>query len=205
MKSLKHRVFYLLIVIIFLIAAGFLWLDYIGLINIKKFREEYFPVKKEYASLAKDDEPSLLAWEELKKSKEMLELEKEKLAILKIKLEEREKKVQLTEENMVEKEKGLELERAKFNDEKKKYADYRKNIEDLANKIGNMPPEGAVKIMESWNDILVIEVLRRMDAIALEEGRPSITSYLLYLIQQKDATRAANIMRKMAEAIPEDL
>lgn len=205
MKSTKFRIFYLMIVIIFLVLAGFLWLDYIGMIDLRKYKEDYFPSKPNLSIEAKDDEPSLLKWEELKKVQDKIEEEKEKLAILKIKIEEKEKKVENMEEKILEREKGLALQVAKFRDEKKKYESYKKNIADLAGKIGNMPPEGAVKIMSSWDDILVIDVLRRMDALAEERGQPSITSYLLFLIQQANPERAGNIMRKMAQSAPEEL
>lgn len=203
MRSDRIRILYLLIVIVFLIGAGFLWLDYIGLVSLNDYREKYFPKKMEKSIEAKDDEPSLLKWEELRKAQEKLEKDQEAFAVEKLRLDELQKSLQKTEEKLNEREKGLDLERKKFQDERKQYASYQKNIEDLAGKIGNMPPEGAIKIMNNWDDLLVIDVLRRMDRIAARDGKQSITSYLLFLIQQQDPNRAGNIMRKMAEYVPE--
>ncbi len=194
---------YLVILILFLITAGFLWLDFIGLVNLNKYREQYLPGTKSLSIQSKDDEPSLLQWEELKKTKEKLDELSESLAAKQIKLNERERQIKKLEEQLAQRRKGLDLEAKKLQQEKKQYASYKKNIEDLAQKIGNMPPDGAIKIMANWDDILVIDVLRRMDSLAADEGRQSITSYLLFLIQQQNPERAGNIMRKMAEFVPE--
>ncbi len=203
MRSIKIRVLYLLIVIIFLISAGFLWLDYIGLIDLQEQREKYMPTTVQRSIDAKDDEPSLLKWEELRKAQEKLSKDQETFSLEQIKLKELDKTLKSKEEKLGELEKGLVLERKKFESDKQQYASYQKNISDLAGKIGNMPPEGAVKIMNSWNDLLIIDVLRRMDYVAADEGKQSITSYLIYLIQQENPERAGTIMKKMAEYVPE--
>lgn len=203
MKSTKLRVVYLLIVILFLVVAGFLWLDYIGLMDLNKYHEQYISESTEKSINAKDDEPSLLAKEELKKRQERLDEKAESLSLKEIKLKEIEKSLSKKEEQLNEKAKGLDLEAKKLEEKKKRYESYRENINDLARKIGNMPPEGAIKIMSKWDDLLVIDVLRRMDQLAAQEDRQSITSYLLFLMQQNNPERAGTIMRKMAETTPE--
>ena len=57
-----------------------------------------------------------------------------------------------------------------------------------------MRPEAAVAILLAMEDQLAIDVLRRVDEIAEEEGKNSMVPYWLSLMP---ADRAATIQRKM--------
>ena len=71
--------------------------------------------------------------------------------------------------------------------------DYQVVLSDLASKIGAMPPQNSVALINelaaSGSDELVIDVLLEMDAIAEAEGRNSITSFLLSLLEPQVAAR----------------
>lgn len=71
--------------------------------------------------------------------------------------------------------------------------DYQVVLSDLASKIGAMPPDNSVALLNelaaSGSDELVIDVLLEMDAIAEAEGRNSITSFLLSLLDPQVAAR----------------
>ncbi|HOQ13410.1 MAG TPA: flagellar protein FlbB, partial [Spirochaetota bacterium] len=67
----------------------------------------------------------------------------------------------------------------------------------LANKMANMPPEESVKIMVNWDDPLIIDVLRQMDADSAAAGRMSITSYLLTLFPKEKASRIMYLMTQL--------
>lgn len=71
--------------------------------------------------------------------------------------------------------------------------EYQVVLADLASKIGAMPPTSSVALLNelaaSGSDELVIDVLLEMDAIAEAEGRSSITSFLLSLLDPQVAAR----------------
>jgi len=67
----------------------------------------------------------------------------------------------------------------------------------LANKIANMPPEQSVLIMVNWDEPLIIDVLRQMDADSEAAGKMSITAYLLTKFPNKE--QASRIMYLMTQ------
>jgi len=146
---------------------------------------------------ASGDEPSLLEKEEFGKEKDKLLERIEALDKKEALLAEREKEINEEKNKLDQIRKGLELERKKFEDDLKKDAGYRKNVIVLANKMANMPPQESVKIMASWEETLIIDVLRQMDASAEAEGGTSITSYLLTLSPLKE--KASRIMYLMTQ------
>jgi flagellar protein FlbB len=67
----------------------------------------------------------------------------------------------------------------------------------LAQKIESMRPEEAVEIMIKWEEPLIIDVLRQIDANAEEAGRTSITSYLISLMPREKASRIMYLMTQL--------
>ncbi len=63
--SEKSKVFYLLIMIIFLVSAGLFWLDFLGLVNLKRYYRPYVSGEEERVLYASGDEPSLIEREEV--------------------------------------------------------------------------------------------------------------------------------------------
>jgi len=192
----KSKVLYLLLLIFFLSAIGVFWLDYIGLMDLstyaRKFRSEPVSVME-----AGGDEPSLIQREEFLKEKDRLLERVEELDRREALLSEREVELNAEKGKLAEVKKGLELERRKLEEDKNKYSGYRKNVAVLANKMANMPPEESVKIMEKWEDPLIIDVLRQMDAEAIAEGRVSITAFLITLFTKEKASRILYLMTQL--------
>jgi len=191
--SEQSKILYLILLIVFISAVGVFWMDYIGLFNIKEYMT--FMKKEPKSVLHKDaDEPSLVEREEFNKERNKLLERIEKLDKREAKLAEREKNVETELEKIEEMKKGIKLEKKKLGLQKKKYNNYEKNVTDLANKISNMPPEASIKIMEKWEDPLIIAVLREMDVQAAEAGKKSITPYLLTLFPKEKASRITYLM-----------
>lgn len=193
----KSKVFFLVLLIIFVTLAGSFWLDYIGLIDIKKTVQG--PVKDDAPSVlyATDDEPTLIEREEFEKEKALLQERIEKLDAKEAMLLAKEKLLKIEQEKLEEIKRGLNLEKNKHDEEKKKYSGYEKNVKDLAKKIVSMPPEESVAIMIKWDDPLIIDVLRQMDANAVEEGKASITSFLISLMPKDKASRIMYLMTQL--------
>ena len=194
--SNRSKILFLIILIIFLCGISLFWFDSIGLFNFgSQFRHM---VQNEELSLdASGDEPSLIEKEEFGKEKDKLFERIEELGKREALLAEREKEIIDEKEKLEQIRKGLELERKKFEDDQKKDSGYRKNVIDLANKMSNMPPLESVKIIANWEETLIIDVLRQMDASSEAEGRASITSYLLTLSPLKE--KASRIMYLMTQ------
>ena len=194
--SNKSKIIFLAILIVFLCGISLVWLDSIGLFNYgSKFKSM---VDNEELSLtASGDEPSLIEKEEFGKEKEKLIERIEELDKREALLAEREKDLNDEKAKLEQIKKGLELERKKFEDEIKKDSGYRKNVIVLANKMSNMPPQESVRIIANWEETLIIDVLRQMDATSEAEGRMSITPYLLTLSPLKE--KASRIMYLMTQ------
>jgi len=198
MKNISNRakILYLIILIAFISGFGTFWLDYIGMVDIYSYINRY---KSAPASVvdATDDEPSLIAKEEFEKEKERLLERVEELDKREAVVSEKEKEILAEQEKLDEIKKGLELEKKKLEDDKSKYSGYKKNVKKLADKIANMPPEQSVSIMIKWEDPLIIDVLRQMDFDAEEQGKSSITSYLITLMPKEKASRIMYLMTKL--------
>ena len=193
----KSKVIYMIIFIFFLAGLGFYWLDYIGMINIDKMTRKVFHRHPASVLYAGDDEPSLIAKEEFEKQKEELKERIEELDRREALLTEQEKNSQTDKDKFDEMKRSLDQDRKKFEDEKNRYVGYKKNVLDLASKLGNMPPKESVPIMTKWEDTLLIDVLRQMDKNASDQGKQSITPYLISLMPKDKAARIMYLMTQI--------
>ncbi len=192
----RSKIIYLVVLIIFLSGIGLFWLDYIGLVNMGKMVTS-IKGEEEFVTKASGDDPSLIEKEEFEKEKDKLQERIEGLDKREALISEKEKELDSEKTKVEDIRKGLELEKKKFEDEKKQYSGYKKNVEVLADKMSNMPPEDSVKIMEKWEDPLIIDVLRQMDTNAQTLGQTSITSYLITLFPKDKASRIMYLMTQI--------
>jgi flagellar protein FlbB len=193
----RAKIIYLIILILFIIVVGIFWLDYIGLINMNKVIRSY--TERDIASVlnASDDEPSLIEREEFEKQKEKFNERIEELDKREAAIEQTEKDLDKEKEKLQEIRKGLNLEKEKIDKEKKMYSGYKKNVVDLAQKVYSMRPEEAIQIILNWEDPLIIDVLRQIDADAADAGKMSISSYLISLMPRDRASRVMYLMTQL--------
>lgn len=194
--SNQSKIIYLFVLIIFLAGVSIFWLDNIGLIDLGP-KMNLLKGEEPLSLDAAGDEPSLIEKEEFGKEKEKLIERIEDLDKREALLAEKEKEISSERDKLEQIRKGLELEQKKLENDKKKDSGYRKNVIVLSNKVSNMPPEDAVKIMSNWDDPLIIDVLRQMDADAETAGRMSITSYLMTLFPKEKASRIMYLMTQL--------
>ena len=114
---------------------------------------------------------------------------------------ESEKKNEQIAAELAEREKNQEEREKTFNLTVKKYDDKEVNIEQIANNLNGMRPQAAVDILVAMDDQIVIDVLRKVEEMAKENGSSSMGSYWLSLMP---SDRAAEIQRKMISK-PESL
>jgi flagellar protein FlbB len=198
MKNVSERakILYLVVLILFISAFGFFWLDHIGLISLQS---KFAPLKKEPKSVlyASGDEPSLVEKEEFDKERQLLLERIEELNRREALISEKEKEIETEKEKIAEIKKGLDLEKKKFDNKRTEHAGYMKNIKDLAFKMANMPPDQSVNIMINWEETLIIDVLRQMDRDSAGAGQASITPYLLTLMPKEKAGRITYLMTQI--------
>jgi hypothetical protein len=200
MRNISNRakIFYLILLILFVSGFGLLWMDYIGLLDLSSYVEG-LRGEPGLVTQANDDEPSLMEREEFDKEKQQLLERIEDLDKREALITEREKELDSQKEKMEETRKGLDLEKKKFTLEKGQYSGYRKNVKVLAGKIVSMPPKSSVDIMLNWEDPLIIDVLRQIDADAQDAGKASITPYLMKIMSDTKSDRASRIMYLMTQ------
>ena len=140
-------------------------------------------------------------WFCLNKQKEAIDIRIEELDKREADLEESETKNAQIAAELAEREKNQEEREKTFNLTVKKYDDKEVNIEQIANNLNGMRPQAAVDILVAMDDQIVIDVLRKVEEMAKENGSSSMGSYWLSLMP---SDRAAEIQRKMLSK-PESL
>lgn len=173
------RSFFLIVLIFFLIAIGFFVFDYFQVINA----EDYLPFLKKQAGLVNQDllSPTELEKLEMEKAKERLIADREELEQMKRELEEKSSSLNADKERLEELKEGIQRKEKEMADKLKKDNARAEKVKVLANKVANMPPESARDMLINWPDYDIIEVFEQMDKDAEEEGRQTITTYLLTL------------------------
>jgi flagellar protein FlbB len=188
----KRMSFFLLLVIAFLSFAVIYLLDSLGIIR-----------GGDYITMLKDENPPILEDTEFPGEVEKLRFQKweerlmqreEEIASREAIVDGRFLEVQQKEQEINEIKAGVMAERKKLAMMAQDIEDRNTKVADLANKVGNMPPEKAVEMMVNWRDFDIIDVLRQMDRNAAATGTPSITPFLLTLFTPE---RRAEIARKM--------
>ena len=198
--------FVLILIILILVAGGLLWFDYLGIIHVKTvFSPVYKLLGKEpqtsVTSTQSDPLTANLDEDRLNKQLQAIDIRMEELDKRETDLEASEKQNAQIAAELAEREKNQEEREKTFNLTVKKYDDKEVNIEQIANNLNGMRPEAAVAILVAMDDQVVIDVLRKVEEMAKENGSSSMGSYWLSLMP---SDRAAEIQRKMLSK-PESL
>ncbi len=192
------RIIVLILALIVLVFSGFIWFDFLGLIDVK---DAFAPVfgfigirtrTKIEAPMA----PDLLDQQRFAQQWEALALEAEDLQKLRESLELREAEAGQMMEKVREREASVEEREKSFNARQKEYENRNTNLRKVSQLFVNMPPKEAVVRLVEMNDQDVIDILRMTDVIAQESGVNSVTSYWLQLMPPE---RSAAIQEKMID------
>lgn len=199
----RARIIYLVLLILFLLTIGFFILDYYALID----GDEIFPAlaKKPTPVNWDKESPTEVEKLEIKKAREKLDEDIEEIERVRKSLEEEKQKLESEKETVNGIRDGIRKkeQEMKLLEEEKEQRE--KKIKVLADKIANMKPEKAIDILENWPDQDIIDVFKQMDKDAEEEGRATITNYLLTKFDKK---RGATISNKWldhnADRVPQE-
>lgn len=190
----------LLLLVVILAIGGMLWFDFLGVIHVKSLFAPVYKLLGLQPQTSQTSTNSKPLFADL--DQDRLDKQREALEIFKQELEKREEDTLIAEkkneqiaQEIENREKSLEEREKTFNNEKKKYDDKEVNIVQIAANLEGMAPNNAVDILQSMDDQLVIDVLRKVEERARANNTSSMVSYWLSLMKPE---RAATIQRKMA-------
>lgn len=198
----RLKVLYLSLVILFSLGVFFYLLDTWGIINL----EDHIPFLKDEPPLVSDtaDSPSELEIERLRKQEEMLTEKARALEELAARLEAEGKDLETREEELQREKDNLEAEKKKLEEEAAVKNERSKMIDEMATRIGAMPPDDAVAIAGGWSNEDLVDVFIRMEEQAEEQGRPSIVPFLMTkLPRDRAAVITSLMMDERANLLPE--
>lgn len=190
------RIFGLFFLILFLVAGGALWFDYLGIIDVTSV---FAPVLRLVGIDARTEEtdvdnPLLLESERLAKREQALALLQDELQRRETDLNEREESVLRREEELSEWEEELVDREKSLSDTLRGVENRRAELVRISQDLTSMPPDDAVAILSEYDDQLLIDTLRVTEELAQEAGELSLVSVWL---SRLPASRAAEVQRKM--------
>ncbi|HMV76464.1 MAG TPA: flagellar protein FlbB [Leptospiraceae bacterium] len=199
----RVRAFYLILLIIFLLAIGFFVFDYYKLIDA----DEIFPfLAKKPAAVSWDQEsPTEVEKLEIEKAKERISEESSEIEKLRNELQAEREKLDAEKVKLEEAKQGIKEKERQMQMKEKEDANRLSKLRALAGKISNMPPKSAVELLVNWPDQDIIDVFKQMDRDAEEEGKASITNYLLTLFDPKRRSVITNKwLDSESDKVPEE-
>lgn len=187
---MKGRVFLLVVANLVAIFIVVFFLDYFDIWN------GYTRMMKgmgRYAlrtELSRVEDLSLLEREEQAKLMESFNLREADIKKAESGVKNREDDLTRREASLAQERENLENLRKKMSGDKAEKATYEKKVADLADRLYNMPPEKAVeRLLELKDDLLILDVLKAIDAVATSKSQASVVPYLYSLMPKEDAAR----------------
>lgn len=175
----RTRIFYLVLLILFLLVIGFFLFDYYRFIEA----DEIFPsLAKKPAEIRLDQEsPTEMEKLEFKKQAEKLIEERAELDKMRKELLEEKEKLKAEKEKLKQEKENLDKKAQLLTIDEDQEKSRQQRVSAMARKVAGMPPNKAVEMLVNWPDTDIIDVFKQMDKNAEEEGTSSITTYLLTL------------------------
>lgn len=196
------KIILLLLLIAVLIIGGLVVIDFTGQLlgvqlDIPVPGAAKIKAARTKNKLAKAENIYLLEREELGKKEEKVKLMEELVINRENELKSKENEINKKHEALLEREKELDRKNDMLEDRDRQYTDRKKNIREQAIKLYGMPPNDAAVLMEKQPEADVIDILREIDSYSEELGASSTSPYLLKLIKDINADKAANILAKL--------
>jgi len=193
------RIFFLLVLIIALLVGGLIWLDFLGIINVK---DQLAPITslfgiKPRTAVEEPFPPLLLDADRLGKERQAITIERRELESSNQELDLREAQINQKEGELLERETSLEERQNSLIEAIHQYDNKVANLEQTARYMMGMPPKDAVAIMNEYDVRDLVDLLRTSERLSREAGQVSLVAYWLSLMT--DRQRAAEIQRLMVE------
>jgi len=193
------KIIFLVVLILALIIGGLIWLDYLGLIEVK---EQMAPITslfgiKPRSTVEEPFSPMLLDADRLSKEHLAITVERRDLESQMEELRLREARLDQKESELEEKELSLEEKQKSLIEALSQYDNKVANLEQSALYMMGMPPNEAVSIMNEYDVRDLVDLLRTSERLSQEAGEESLVAYWLSIMP--DRVRAAEIQRLLVE------
>lgn len=193
------KIIFLVVLILALIIGGLIWLDYLGLVEVK---EQMAPITSLFgieprSTIEEPFSPMLLDSDRLSKERLAMTVERRSLEAKIEELRLREASLDQKESELKEKELSLEERQKSLIEALSQYDNKVANLEQTALYMMGMPPNEAVSIMNEYDVRDLVDLLRTSERLSREAGEESLVAYWLSIMSDK--VRAAEIQRLLVE------
>ncbi|GHV69941.1 flagellar protein FlbB [Spirochaetia bacterium] len=198
------RIIVLLLLILVLAVGGVVWFDYLNIIDAKTvLAPVYRLIGREGRTQDKtpDEEILSLDAERLAMRLEALDLRNLELDQMEQDIQNRRGEIEQMAQELEDRQKAVEEQENSLRARVTDAEIINRNVEQSARYLTSMPPDAAVGIISAMDDQLIINVFRKTEEIAQQEGNASLVSVWM---SRLDPARAAELQRKMV-ARPSDL
>ncbi|MGC8764361.1 MAG: periplasmic-type flagellar collar protein FlbB [Brevinematia bacterium] len=192
--SRNKRIVFLLLINLGVVFLSLYVLDFLQVLDYRMIFVQMPFVKEQYTPKVED--PYLLEKLELEKKWKLLEEKIRGLEDEKKKIQNELRNLDIEKQDIAAQKENIKNMISEFERAKAEKESYDKKLENLAEYIENMPPLDAVKIIEKQEDLMIIDLFKKMDERAKKAGKQSIVPYL---ISKMDPEQAARIQRKMLD------
>jgi len=193
------KIIFLVILIFSLIVGGMIWLDFLGIIDVK---EQLAPITSLFgidsrSVIEEPFSPMLLDADRLSKERLAITVERRALEAATEELRLKEAQINQRESELEEKELLLEERQKSLIEALSQYDNKIANLEQTALYMMGMPPSEAVSIMNEYDLRDLVDLLRTSERLSREAGEESLVAYWLSIMPDK--VRAAEIQRLLVE------
>ncbi|HBS05296.1 MAG TPA: hypothetical protein DEA96_10040 [Leptospiraceae bacterium] len=199
--SAKVRIVYLTLVILFTGGVFLYLLDTWGVIRL----EEKLPflASDPPRTPLSEDSQTLLEKEALEKQEEKLKEKELELQEMQERLQTRQEALQQEQQKLDEAREGLKEARKQLERESEARQTRDEKIQQMAQRLGAMPPDDAVAIVRGWSNVDVVDVFVQMERNAEEAGEQSIVPFLITKLPRERASLITTLMMDaVAERMP---
>ena len=193
------KIFFLLVLIIALVLGGFVWLDFLGILDAK---DQLAPITSLFGFEPRTEvpepySPMLLDADRLAKERQAIAIERRDIEGRAENLDVREAEMRQKESEVAEREASLDEKQKSLNEAIRQYDNKVANLEQTARYMMGMPPEDAVAIMNEYDVYDLVDLLRTSERLSREAGEASLVAYWLSIMPDRE--RAAEIQALMVE------
>ena len=190
------QIILLILLILLLVIGGLFWFDYLGLIDVQ---DRFAPALElvgigSRTEIEDPDDIMLMDRMRLEALQEAVLLEISSLEDRANEIEQRRTELLEREQEMEERERELQEREVSLNERLRLYDNRRAVLEQNSRYLNSMRPAEAVRILEGYDDQLLIDTMRVTEELAQQSGEVSLVSVWLSSLAPE---RAADIQRKM--------
>ena len=168
------KIFFLFVLILALVIGGLIWLDFLGIIDVKK---QLSPITSIFgvettSEVDQPFSPLLLDADRLTKERQAIAIERSELENTVNELDLREAEVRQLESEVNEKETSLEERQNSLIEAIRQYDNKVANLEQTARYMMGMPPADAVAIMDEYDLRDLVDLLRTSERLPGKRVKP---------------------------------